>query len=157
MLPRLRRLHRIEELLLDDLSILNRIETCFIQRHAFPRVFRRDVILEMQDETVAVGIGPFNRAVVDLVIVDPPLILFLDLRDSFLGLFHARHGTGLDALDIRRVKAIDRLLIFALPAQCCHFFPDVYGCHDEILLGEWGNVIALSFLCNHYQFLQPLP
>ena len=28
--------HRVEELLLDDFSILNRVETCFVHRHAFP-------------------------------------------------------------------------------------------------------------------------
>jgi hypothetical protein len=76
----------------------------------------------MKDEAVAVGIGTINRASVDLMIVDPPLILSLDLRDPPLGLFHARHGTGFDALDIRGIESIDRLLILALPAQCCHFF-----------------------------------
>jgi hypothetical protein len=70
----------------------------------------------MKDEAVAVGIGPVNRASVDLMIVDPPLIFPFDLCDPSLGLFHAWHGTGLDALDIWRVKAIDRLLIFALSA-----------------------------------------
>jgi hypothetical protein len=70
----------------------------------------------MQNEAVTVGIGTINPAFVDLMIADLPLILSLDLHDSLLGLFHARHGTGLDTLDIRRVKAIDRLLILALSA-----------------------------------------
>ena len=53
MLRTLRCLHRVEELLLDDFSILSRIETCFVHGHAFPRVFWRDVILETHDEAVA--------------------------------------------------------------------------------------------------------
>jgi hypothetical protein len=69
------------------------------------------------------------------MIVDPPLILSLDLRDPPLGLFHARHGTGFDALDIRGIESIDRLLILALPAQHHQFFPNVHGRHYEILLG----------------------
>jgi hypothetical protein len=55
----------------------------------------------MKDEAAAVGIGTINRAFMDLMIVDPPLGLSLDLRDPRLGLFHARHGAGFDALDIR--------------------------------------------------------
>lgn len=54
----------------------------------------------MKNEAVAVGIGRVNCAAVDLMVVDPPLILSLDLRYPRLGLFHARHGTGFDTLDI---------------------------------------------------------
>jgi hypothetical protein len=89
----------------------------------------------MKDESITVGIGPVNCATVDLMIVDPPLILALDGLDAFLSLTHAWHGNRLDALDIRRVEAIDRLLIFTLLTQCCHFLPDVYCRHNEILLG----------------------
>ena len=53
MLRILRCLHRVEELLLDDFSILSRIETCFVHGHAFPRVSWRDVILDSHDEAVA--------------------------------------------------------------------------------------------------------
>jgi hypothetical protein len=69
------------------------------------------------------------------MIVDPPLIFPLDGLDSLLSLTHTRHGDGLDALDIRRVKAIDCLLILTLPAQCRQFSSDVHDRHDEILLG----------------------
>ena len=117
MLRSLRRLHRIEELLLDDLSILNRVENCFVHGHAFPRVFRRDVIPEWHDKVVAMGERSFGYAPMDFVVIRPPLILAFDLRDPSLGLFHARHGEGFDALDIRGVASIDRFLILALLAQ----------------------------------------
>jgi len=53
MLRTLRCLHRVEELLLDDFSILSRIETCFVHGHAFPCVFWRDGIFESRDEAIA--------------------------------------------------------------------------------------------------------
>ena len=81
MLPCLQRLHRIEELLLDDLSILNRVETCFVHGHAFPRVFRRDVILESYDEAVAMGERSFGYVPMDFVVIHPPLILAFNIRD----------------------------------------------------------------------------
>jgi hypothetical protein len=71
MLPSLRHLHRVEELLLDDFSILNRVETCFVHGHAFPRVFRRDVILESYDEAVAMGKRSFGDAPMDFVVIHP--------------------------------------------------------------------------------------
>jgi hypothetical protein len=110
-----------------------------------------DVILESHDEAVAMGKRSFGYVAMDFVIVHPPLILSLDLRDPPLGLFHARHGTGFDALDIRGMESIDRLLILALPAQCCHFFSDVYGRHDEFLLGSRVKIIVLGL----FRFIFP--
>jgi hypothetical protein len=68
------------------------------------------------------------------MVVDPPLILLLDGLDARLGLTHAWHRNGFNALDIRRVKAIDRLLVLPLLAQSGHFFSNVHGRHDKILL-----------------------
>jgi hypothetical protein len=47
-----------------------------------------------------------------------------------LGLFHARHGDGLDALNIQRIQPIDRFLILALLAQGDQFFADFHCRHD---------------------------
>jgi len=59
----------------------------------------------------------------DFVVIHPPLILAFDLRDPSLGLFHARHSDGFDALDIRGVESIDRLLILTLFAQGDYSLP----------------------------------
>src|SRR6185295_12708586 len=99
--------HRIEELLLDDFSILNRVETCFVHRHPSSHVLGRDVIFEPHNEAVAMGEWSFGYAPMDFMVVRPPLILAFDLRDPSLGLLHALHSDGFDALDIRGVESID--------------------------------------------------
>ena len=130
MLPSLRRLHRVEELLLDDFSVLYRVETCLIHIHAFSHVLGRDVIFESHNEAVAMGERSFGYAPMDFVVIRPPLILAFDLRDPSLGRFHTRHSEGFDALDIRGVESIDRLLIFTLLAQGDQFFADLHCRHD---------------------------
>jgi len=71
------------------------------------------------------------------MVVGPPLVLSLDGLNSSLGLIHARHGTGLDTFDNGGVEAIDRFLVFPLPAQCRHFLPNFGGCHDDFFLCWW--------------------
>ena len=96
--------HRVEKLLLDDFSILNRVETCLVHRHPSCHVLGRNVIFESHNEAVAMGVRSFGYAPMDFMVVRPPLILAFDLRDPSLGLFHARHRERFDALDIRGVE-----------------------------------------------------
>src|SRR6266850_5382824 len=117
MWPSLRRRHRVEELLLHNFPVLNRVETCFVHGHTFSHMLGSDVILESHDEAVAMGERSFGYVPMDFVVIHPPLILAFDLRDPPLGLFHARHSDGFDALDIREVESIDRYLILTLFAQ----------------------------------------
>ena len=63
------------------------------------------------------GERSFGDAPMDFVVIHPPFILAFDLHDPSLGLFYTRHSEGFDALDIRGVASIDRLLIFTLLAQ----------------------------------------
>ena len=130
MLPSLRRLHRVEELLLDDFSVLYRVETCLIHIHAFSHVLGRDVIFESHDKAVAMGERSFGYAPMDFVVIHPPFIFAFDLRDPPMRLFHALHSDGFDTLDIRGVASIDRLLIFTLLAQGDQFFADLHCRHD---------------------------
>ena len=90
----------------------------------------RDVIFESHDEAVAMGEWPFDYAPMDFVVIRPPLILAFDFRDPSLGLFHTRHSDGFDALDIRGVESLDRLLIFTLLAQGDQFLADLHCRHD---------------------------
>src|SRR4029077_698497 len=139
--------HRVEKLLLHDFSILNRVETCFIHRHTFSPMFGRDVIFESHNEAVAMGERSFGYALMDFMVVRPPLILAFDLRDPSLGLLHPLHSDGFDALDIRRIESIDRLLIFALLAQGDQFFADLHCRHDgSSFSGSRDGLSVLIFI-----------
>jgi hypothetical protein len=138
--------HRVEELLLDDFAILNRVETCLVHSYAFSHVFGRDVIFESHNEAVAMGEWSFGYTPMDFVVIYPPLILAFDFRDSPLGLFHTRHSDGFDALDIRRVESIDRLLIFTLFAQVNQFLADLHCRHDASSSFYGGDGLSVLLL-----------
>src|ERR1022692_556902 len=96
--------HRIEELFFYDPSVLPGEQAHFFHSKALSHVLGRDVILESHDKAVAMRERSFSYALMDFVVIYPPLILAFDLRDPPLDLFHTRNGDGFDALNIRRIQ-----------------------------------------------------
>src|SRR5207247_4879526 len=70
---------------------------------ACPSIFWCDVILEVHDETVAMGKRSFDFSAVDLVILDPPLELTPDGGDAIHALGKPWVGHGFDADDVGRI------------------------------------------------------
>src|SRR6266516_2268538 len=96
----------IEKLFLHDFTVGNRVQSRFVHLHPLAlhwAIFWCDVILEVHDETVAMGKRSFDFSAVDLVILNPPLELTPDGGDAIHALGKPWVGHGFDADDVGRI------------------------------------------------------
>src|SRR5262252_5970191 len=124
--------HLIEKLLFHDLAVFDCIKGRFVHLYSLTlhrAILRRDVVLEEDDKTVAMRKRPSHLSTVNVMVLNPPLGLFLDGFDALDTLGEVRIGYGFDADDIRRVECLDGLEVLALTAKIDEFTSDFEGVH----------------------------
>src|SRR5207302_2972966 len=87
----------IEEPLLGDLAVLDRVDAHFVHGHPLAARLGRDVQLVMDHELVAVDVGALDLDAVDVVSGVPPLALAANSVDALAYGISAARGAGFDA------------------------------------------------------------
>src|SRR5688572_6886638 len=137
---------QIAEALLDDLSVLDGVDSNLVHGHALTCFLWRYIHLEAHHELVAVDVGAFHRAAMNLMVRLPPLALRLDA-----GLAPAdRHRTvhGLVADDVVRIVLCGGSLMIVLLEKVGEILGKFESCHvtapcssEEARCGLQGNCI----------------
>src|SRR5262249_4289251 len=116
-----------EQALLDNLAVLDRVETDFIEAQAI-LTLGRDVHLEAHDELIAVHIGTLDLDIVHLVVRIPPFAFSFDR----LAPFEHRHFAGhwLAALDAIGPEFLTGGVELALRAHVSESLRELLRIHD---------------------------
>src|SRR5262249_19010817 len=128
-------LHLVEEFLADDLAVLHGVEADFLEVRALARHrprLRREVVLEEDGEAIAVGEGPFDIHLVDLVVLHPPLVLADDRVPAVHLGGTLGTGLGLEPHRLGAEEGLHRLDVLLLPTQVHELLSDFQNVHCRL-------------------------